>query len=139
MTAPTSEQRNPYKGTPSRPWVRVRLVAANGAEQEIELIADTGNPYAIIISLALMQQFIRNQALGRNSNFGWLSGGWLQVRVPAIHFDQQVIGYGSDALVAAAQASHLDFAGLIRLPLLRMMEYGGDANWFWVRPAASTP
>jgi hypothetical protein len=36
---------------------------------------------------------------------------------------------------AAAEASSPDFGGLVGLPLLRLMEYGGDADWFWLRPA----
>jgi len=51
------EQRNPYKGFPGRPWVRLRLLATDGATQELELVADTGNPYAVIIETAQMLRF----------------------------------------------------------------------------------
>jgi hypothetical protein len=61
------------------------------------------------------------------------------VVIPKISFDQQVLGYASDAVVSAAQASSPDFAGLLGLPLLRLMGYGGGADSFWVRPGAGTP
>ena len=48
------EQRNPYKGAPPRPWVRVLLAARDGTNHEVDLLADTGNPCAIIVSQALM-------------------------------------------------------------------------------------
>jgi hypothetical protein len=136
---PLTEQRNAYKGTPSRGWVRVHLVASDGSSQVVQLLADTGNPCAVIIdtpSLGLMSLI---PGPGVNTNFGPMTGGWLRAVIPEIGFDQQVLGYASDAVVAAAQASSSDFAGLIGLPLLRLMEYGGDADWFWVRPAAGAP
>jgi hypothetical protein len=68
-----------------------------------------------------------------------LVGGWLRVVIPEITFDQQVLGYGSDAVVAAAKASSADFRGVLGLPLLRLMQFGGDGGSFWVQPAASTP
>ncbi len=52
-----NEQRNPYKGFPPRPWVHLRLLAPEGTSQEIELLADTGNPCSIIISLETMDKF----------------------------------------------------------------------------------
>jgi hypothetical protein len=57
MTQVLFEQRNPYKGSPPRPWVRLRLEAADGSLQEIELLADTGNPFALIIDQASMGSF----------------------------------------------------------------------------------
>ena len=53
-----------------------------------------------------------------------------------IGFDRHIVGYASDSVVSAAKASHADFGGLAGLPLLRMLEYGGDAKGFWVRPAS---
>ena len=57
--------------------------------------------------------------------------------ITEIAFDQLVLGYASDGVVQMAQLSSPDFGGLIGLPLLQMMQYGGDANEFWVRPAAA--
>ena len=69
-----------------------------------------------------------------NTNFGLLQGGWLQLAMPELGLTQTVLGYASDAVAAAAAASHPDFQGLAGLPLLRLAEYGGDADWFWIRP-----
>ena len=68
-----------------------------------------------------------------HTNFGLLQGGWLQLAMPELGLTQAILGYASDAVAAAAAASHLDFRGLIGLPLLRLAEYGGNADWFWVR------
>src|SRR5215207_3313576 len=87
MSAPNPEQRNPYKGAPPRSWVRITLVAADGAEQAVELLADTGAPDEVIISEDLMDRFGRRAGLQVPSNFGLLNGGWLRVRVPDLGFD----------------------------------------------------
>ncbi|HEX5271740.1 MAG TPA: hypothetical protein VFW33_14680 [Gemmataceae bacterium] len=73
------------------------------------------------------------------TNYGVMPGGTVRVVIQATGFDRIVLTYGSDAAVAAIRKSHADFAGLVGLPFLRLMEYGGDADWFWVRPAAATP
>lgn len=73
------------------------------------------------------------------TNFGPLEGGWLEVAMPDLRLNQPILAYAGDAVLAAVQASHADFVGLAGLPLLRLMEYGGDANWFWLRPAVASP
>jgi hypothetical protein len=73
------------------------------------------------------------------TNYGRLTGGRIRVVIPAIGFDDIVLGYGSDPAVATARKSHPDFAGLVGLPFLRLMEFGGDANDFWIRPAGAAP
>lgn len=133
------EQRNGYKGNSPCAWVRVRLVAPNGSEKELELLADTGCPYPVIISTALMGQFSSRYLPPRRSNFGVLAGGWLHLRIPDVNFDQQFMAFANDAIVTSAQTSCPDFEGLFGLPLLRMMEYGGDHYWFWIRPAMGVP
>ncbi len=139
MTAGPIGQQNAYKGSPPRPWVRLRLVASDGATEELELVADTGNPCGIIISQATMVTQRRRAAPKINSNFGPLEGGWLHVNMPEVGLDQDIMAYASDAVVRAAKASSPDFSGLAGLPLLRMMEYGGDADWFWIRPLHRQP
>ena len=67
------------------------------------------------------------------TNFGLLQGGWLQLAMPEVGLTQTILGYDSDAVAAAAAASYADFHGLAGLPLLRLAEYGGDADWFWIR------
>jgi len=59
--------------------------------------------------------------------------------MPEVGLDQDIMAYASDAVVRAAKASSPDFSGLAGLPLLRMMEYGGDADWFWIRPLHRQP
>lgn len=131
------EQRNAYQGSPPRPWFRLVLIGADGASHEIAVLADTGNPCALIVSLQVLQQLNVGLAPGMNTNFGPLDGGWLRVQIPELAFDESVLAYGSDAVAEAAQASHGDFAGLAGLPLLRMLVYGGDRDHFWLRPAPS--
>jgi hypothetical protein len=53
--------------------------------------------------------------------------------MPELGLVQMVLGCASDAMVVASQASSPSFQGLAGLPFLRLVEYGGDANWFWLR------
>ncbi len=73
------------------------------------------------------------------SNFGWLEGGWLRLAMPELGLDQDLLGYASDDVVTATQASCPDFAGLAGLAFLRLVEYGGDADEFWIRPGQQKP
>jgi hypothetical protein len=139
MAVASSEQRNPYKGSPARSWVRLRLTAANGSTTELDLLADTGNPCALIISQQQMTMLKHGDGPDMNSNFGLLQGGWLQLAQPELGLIQAVLGYASDAVVAAAKVSHADFVGLAGLPLLRLAEYGGDSASFWLRIAGGSP
>ena len=127
------EQRNTYKGSPLRSWARLVLVGADGTTQQVEALADTGNPCALIVGQALLRQFNLGLAPGMSTNFGALDGGWLRIQIPELAFDQTILAYGSDAVLQAAQASHTDFAGLAGLPLLRKFEYGGNDDSFWLR------
>jgi hypothetical protein len=127
------EHRNPYKGAPLRPWVRLLLVSTDGATQEVEALADTGNPCALIVGQALLRQFNVGLVPGMNTNFGALDGGWLRVQIPELAFDEDLVAYGSDAVLQAVQSSHADFSGLAGLPLLRMLEFGEDRDIFWLR------
>ena len=136
MSAAAAEQRNSYKGSPSRPWCRVILIGEGSAADAMELLADTGNPCAIVVSVAAMSRFKRGDGPDVSTNFGPLNGGWLRVAIPELGFGEVILGYASDAVADAARASSPDFQGLIGLPLLRMNEYGGDAESFWVRKNA---
>jgi hypothetical protein len=139
MTSGPAEQRNRYKGFPARPWVRLRLTALDGVHHELEILADTANPCALIISRPAMLMLKWGDAPDIKSNFGLLEGGWLHIHMPQLGLDLDLRGYASDAVVSGAQASSPDFQGLVGLPLLRMLEYGGDLNWFWLRPAVGRP
>jgi hypothetical protein len=139
MIARPFEQRNPYKGSPPRPLVRLRFAAPDGSKHEVELLADTGNPCATIISQALMTRLKQRATPDVQSNFGLLQGGWLRVTMPELGVDHDVEGYACDAVVTATTASSTDFEGLAGLPFLRLLEYGGDADWFWLRSVQSRP
>ena len=74
-----------------------------------------------------------------NSNFGQLEGGWLHLNMAELDLNQLLVGYTNDAVLTAVQASSPDFDGLAGLPLLRMVEYGGNATSFWLRSVPSQP
>jgi hypothetical protein len=133
MSVGTSEQRNRYKGFPSRAWARLRLTALDGTHHELDLLADTANPCALIISRAAMLGLKWRDASDITSNFGLLEGGWLHVHMPELGLDLDLRGYASDPVVTGTQVSSPDFQGLVGLPFLRLLEYGGDINWFWLR------
>jgi hypothetical protein len=139
MTPSLPGQKNPYKGTPPRGWIRVRVHAVAGTIHEVELIADTGCPYHAVLSRADLLRCKITEVAPEDSVYGQLEGAWLRLSIPEVGLDYQLIGYGSDIVAQLTQDSCPDFAGLVGLPLLRQMEYGGDADWFWIRPAASVP
>jgi hypothetical protein len=133
------EQRNPYKGTPERPWARLRFTANDGSTMELDFFADTGNPFPIILGSQHMNRLKLGDATNVNTNFGLLEGGWLQLDMPYFGVPLLLVGFASDAVRAAANASHPDFEGIIGLPYLRLVEYGGDGNSFWLRPSTGSP
>jgi hypothetical protein len=130
------EQRNTYRGEPARAWLRVQLISPGDQIHELELLVDTGNPCAVIIGAATMQSLRWRDSGSAKSNFGALEGGWLRVAIPELGFDVRTLGYANDSVVNVVRRSDPEFAGLIGLPLLRMLEYGGNDGWFWVRPSA---
>jgi hypothetical protein len=117
--------------------VRVRLVALGGTVEEVDLVADTGSPFPLIIGLADLHRLRQQPAPDVYANYGLLTGGRIRAVIPAIGFSRIVLGYGSDVAVAITRVSHADFAGLVGLPFLRLMDYGGNADWFWIRPAGA--
>lgn len=134
MIAPAvREQRNAYKGGPPRPWIRVRILHADGRFLDLDLVADTGSPLALIVSLECLLSFRSKETANVMSNFGPLEGGLLRIAIPEVGFDARLEAFGGDRLATALRRSHEDFGGLVGLPLLRMFEYGGDWDEFWVR------
>jgi hypothetical protein len=136
MPETPSEHRNVYRGEPARAWLRLELISANGRVRELELLADTGNPCAIIVDTATMQALRWRESVRTNSNFGPLEGGWVRIAIPALGFDVKVLGHANDSVVDVVKRSDPGFGGLVGLPLLRMLEYGGDDGWFWVWSSA---
>lgn len=77
-------QCNPYKGVNPRCWVRLRFAAADGSLHERELLADTGCPCAVILGQGDLSLLMRSGASAINSNFGPLSGAWLELHMPEL-------------------------------------------------------
>lgn len=132
MIVGSPEQRNPYKGSPPRTWVRLQLIAPDSTVRDFDLVADTGNPFELVVSRNVLALFTHGGVADAQTNFGVLLGGWFHLLVPALGMDLWVAGYGNDAIVAATQNSSPDFEGLVGLPFLRRTEYGGDRDWFWI-------
>src|SRR5437899_1681422 len=115
--APTAfVQRNPYKGTTPRCWVRLRFAAGDGSLHERELVADTGSPCAVILSVADFTLLLRASASAINSNFGQLVGGWLELSMPELGLTNQILGFASDHVAQTVQRDSSDFTGLAGLP-----------------------
>ena len=131
-----SEQRNVYRGEPARAWLRLDLISAEGRVRQLDLLADTGNPCAIIIDAATMQSLRWRVSISTDSNFGRLDGGWLRIAIPELGFDVKTLGHANNSIVNTVKRSDPGFDGLVGLPLLRMLEYGGDDRRFWVRSLA---
>ncbi len=136
---PPQEQRNPYKGNPPKAWLRCRLLAPASLAHDLDCMVDTGSPYFLVIGDHLMNLLGSRAAVTIPTNFGPLSGGWVRLTIPDVGFDQQLLGFASDVVIASAQQSCPDFEGVVGLPLLRMHTYGGDDTEFWLRPLGSTP
>jgi hypothetical protein len=103
--------------------------------REFEFLVDTGNPCAIIIDTANMQLLRWRESVFVDSNFGLLEGGWLRIAIADFTFDVKTLGYANDSVVSVVKRSHPGFSGLVGLPFLRMLEYGGNGGYFWIRPS----
>src|SRR5262249_55643838 len=139
MTPAQPEERNPYKGTPSRAWAHLRLVSAAGQTEELAFLVDTGNPYPLILGRATADRLAWGVIPDVLTNFGLLQGRWLRLAMAGFGLDCLVAGYGSDVIEGVARGTSPDLDGLAGLPLPRLFEYGGNADWFWLRPAAAAP
>jgi hypothetical protein len=106
---------------------------------ERELVADTGSPCAVILGQADLALLSRANTPGIGTNFGHLTGGWLELALPEMGLQSPIRGFGSDHVWQAVQSDSSDFAGLVGLPVLRLVEYGGDDSTFWVSKPAGAP
>ena len=127
------EQRNIYRGEPARAGCESVYRPCRPAADSSTCSFDTGNPYEVIIDAATMRSMQWHTADRSESNFGIAEGGWLQIAIPEIGFDSFIVGYANDKIAAIVKRSDRDFDGLIGLPFLRMLEYGGDRGYFWIR------
>ena len=97
------------------------------------MLADTGNPFAVVLGQADLVKLMQAELRGVNTNFGTMTGGWIQLAMPEFGLTRRVSDFDSDRVLQAVRADSSDFLGLIGLPLLRMLEYGGDHAAFWIR------
>ena len=125
------EQRNLYRG--SRPWLRLGFKALDGSVLHLDLVADTGSAAGVMIRPDLMDALRHHPCTNRSSNFGLLLGGWLRLYNPEFGLVEFVRGYGSDQAAQIAARSDPTFVGVVGLPILRLTEYGGNADEFWIR------
>jgi hypothetical protein len=132
---PSKEQRNTYVGDPARACMRLALHLLDNAPQEAVLLVDTGSPCPLIIGEEALRACLVEEAADVMSNFGLLKGGWSEVTIDRVGVTLRVKTYGSDAVVAAVRQSAAVFHGLAGLPLVRMLDYGGDSEYFWLRRA----
>ena len=126
-------QRNPYKGREPRCWLRLRFAALDGSLHERDLLADTGSPCAVILANTDLLHLMQAEADPIGTNFGAMAGAWLKLAMPEFAVTGRVAGFGSDQVLRAVQSDSPDFSGIVGLPLLRMFEYGGDEDAFWIR------
>ncbi len=134
MPRSSNAQRNSYLGNPARACMRLALHALGGQRQTV-LLADTGSPCPLIVGEESLRHCLVEEAADIMTNFGLLKGGWSEVMIDSVGITLRVRTYGSDAVVAAVRQSVSVFQGLAGLPLLRMLEYGGDGEHFWLRRA----
>ena len=114
----------------------MRLATPNGETREWKLIADIGSPFAIVIGADNLADFSFGAGIHVNLNFRFLESAWLHLAMPEFGLDSLILGYGSDEILDSTWADHPDFEGLAGLPLLRLLEYGGNADGFWTRRIA---
>ena len=98
------EQRNEYRGDPARAWLRLELISATGRAREVDLLADTGNPCAVILDTATMEAVRWRESIWTHSNLGPLEGGWLRISIPRLGSDVEKVKVCS-ARFPAGQAS----------------------------------
>ena len=111
----------------------MRLATAEGDTREWKLIADIGSPFAIVMGPEYLSEFSFGAGTHVDSNFGFLESACLHLAMPEFGLDSLILGYGSDEVLNSGSADHPDFESLAGLPLLRLLEYGGNANEFWIR------
>lgn len=133
---PILEQRNVYKGEPSRAWVNLSVFSPPGDSRQCEFLVDTGNPCPLIVGSEFMAAMRWRTSAGLDSNFGAMDAGWLSLAVPEFGSAFKTICYANDSVQRVVQRSNASFVGLVGLPPLRMMEFGGDQGYFWIRPVS---
>src|SRR5207302_10114679 len=103
-------QQNPYEGNPPRPWISLQIITSDGDVIPAQLLADTGNPYAIIVSHKVLELARVEEGPAFKTNFGLLDGGWIRIVIPELKVDQELMAFANEPAVELARASwpHLD-------------------------------
>ena len=128
-----SEQRNSYKGRPLRPWLTLGFLERTGQPLELELLVDTGAAQAIILQQELFERLVIRKTRNIKTNFGDMQGGWIRLNSTELGLVEVVEAFGCDEMARSAMRSSLSFSGVAGLPILRLMEYGGNHDSFWIR------
>ncbi|MBX9627692.1 MAG: hypothetical protein K2X82_28090 [Gemmataceae bacterium] len=132
------EQRNLYRA--GRPWLGLGFMLPGGSVRHMELVADTGSPAAVILGEDLFAQLVHDwvPARDRTGRFGPHRAGWVRLYTPELDLVEFVLGYGNDETARTVGRSSLNFVGLVGLPVLRLGEYGGNNDSFWLRTLTPT-
>ena len=128
-----AEQRNRYKGKLTRAWLQLEFLARDGSQHLFELLADTGSPHAITLKEDAFERLVLRRTRDIETNFGPMRGGWIRLYSRDLGLVEFIEAFGNDRAAAAATRSHPDFVGLVGLPVLRLAEYGGNSEEFWIR------
>lgn len=128
-----SELRQKYRGDTLRPILSLTFRDPAGTRHSIDLLADTGCPYDLILNPEWFDKLVFAGRAGVENNFGVMRAGWLRLDMPEMGLVEVVNGYGSPGVGEALATELPNLAGLVGLPILRLGEYGGDASEFWFR------
>jgi hypothetical protein len=133
MSAPAHIQRNAYEGMPARACMVLRMTTPSGDVRDFKLVVDTACPVSFILGPDEVAEFSFGVAAPVNTNFGMLQGEWFLLAMPELKLDALMVGYASEQAAYAVRLDHSEFAGIAGLPLLRLLEYGGNHSEFWIR------
>jgi hypothetical protein len=111
----------------------LRLTTPSGESRDFRLVVDTACPVSFILAPDDIPEFSFGGTAPVNTNFGVLQGEWFLFAMPELGLDALMVGYASQDAADTVRLDHSDFAGIAGLPLLRLLEYGGNQSEFWVR------
>ncbi len=130
-----SEQRHPYFGHVPRPILRLTFCELDGTDHELTLLADTGSPYPLIVGPGWFDRLVhtRRHLPPTITNHGLLQEGWFHLYMPEFGMSELVRAYRGPDIAQSLAAENPELHGLVGLPILRLGEYGGNADEFWFR------
>ena len=131
MSANRPEQRNSFQGHPPRAWIVFRLADRNGETREFKLIVDTACPVSFVLSPEDLHDFSFGISSPMTSNLGILQAEWFHLAMPELGLECLMVGFISEQM-ELMRRDHPEFAGLVGLPFLRQLEFGGNGEEFWI-------